>query len=90
MLGYDGRYNSYGFANMSAAVFEKLGIKCYLFDRYVHTPMVPFLTIKNKCVGGIMITASHNPKQDNGYKLYWENGAQIISPHDKAISDLIK
>jgi phosphomannomutase len=90
VIGYDGRYNSYGYAHISAAVFKYYGIRVYLFDRYTHTPMVPYFTVKFKCVGGIMITASHNPKMDNGYKLYWENGSQIIPPHDNNISSHIQ
>jgi len=85
VIGYDGRHNSYGYAHITAATFKHYGIRTYLFDRMVCTPMVPYFTKKFKCVAGVMVTASHNPKQDNGYKLYWENSAQIISPHDKNI-----
>lgn len=53
------------------------------------TPFIPYGVLKYKCAAGIMITASHNPKDDNGYKVYWENGAQIISPHDKKIQKYI-
>ena len=74
-IGYDGRYNSQGFAHATAATFKHFGILTYLTDKKVCTPIVPFYTTKCQCVAGIMITASHNPKDDNGYKLYWENGA---------------
>lgn len=52
----------------------------------VPTPMVPYTTVKIKALVGVMVTASHNPMKDNGYKLYWENGAQIIEPHDAGIT----
>lgn len=61
----------------------------YLYSKVCPTPYIPFGVQKYKCAAGIMITASHNPKDDNGYKVYWENGAQIISPHDKGISKYI-
>jgi phosphoglucomutase / phosphopentomutase len=57
----------------------------YLFEEMVPTPFVPFTILEKRCLAGIMVTASHNPKEDNGYKVYWQNGAQIISPHDKNI-----
>lgn len=90
VIGYDGRHNSFGFAHITAATFKFYGVRTYLFDRMVCTPMVPFFTKKFKCVAGVMITASHNPKQDNGYKLYWENSAQIIEPHDRNIQTSIE
>jgi len=89
VIGYDGRHNSKGYAHISAAVFKKIGVKCILFEDYVCTPMVPYSTIKFNCLAGVMVTASHNPKQDNGYKVYWTNGAQIIEPHDKGIRECI-
>ncbi len=70
-------------------MFTHYGIKCHLFEDYVHTPTVPYSTIKYNCLLGIMVTASHNPRQDNGYKVYWGNGAQIIEPHDRDIRDHI-
>ena len=89
VIGYDGRHNSKGFAHISAAVYKKRGIKCLLFEDYVATPLVPYTTVKYNCLAGIMVTASHNPKQDNGYKVYWTNGAQITEPHDKNIRSCI-
>jgi phosphomannomutase/cytidine deaminase len=86
VVGYDGRHNSFGFAHITAATFKFYGIRTYLYDRMVCTPMVPYFTRKFKCVAGVMVTASHNPKQDNGYKLYWENSAQIVSPHEANIA----
>lgn len=90
IIGYDGRHNSFGYAHVTAATFKYYGIRTYLFDKMVCTPMVPYFTHKFKCVAGVMVTASHNPKQDNGYKLYWENSAQIIPPHDKNIQESIE
>ncbi|KAF8626172.1 hypothetical protein AX15_005059 [Amanita polypyramis BW_CC] len=90
VIGYDHRYNSERWAQLAATVFVNRGFKTYLLQGLVHTPMVPFSVKRLAATCGIMITASHNPKEDNGYKVYWENGVQIISPHDEAISDVIK
>lgn len=89
VLGYDGRHNSKSFAHISAAVFKHFNIRSLLFDDYVATPILSYATLKYNCLAGIMVTASHNPKQDNGYKVYWTNGAQIIEPHDKNIREHI-
>nr|XP_039265824.1 phosphoglucomutase-2-like [Styela clava] len=89
VIGYDARHNSERFARLAAAVFIHSGIKCYLYRGIVPTPFVPYGVRKYKTCAGIMVTASHNPKQDNGYKVYWDNGAQIISPHDSGIAESI-
>jgi len=93
VIGYDhrsqGTLSSKQFARMVAAVFIGKGIKVYLLEDFVPTPFVAFAVRYLQCAGGIMITASHNPKQDNGYKLYWSNGAQIIPPHDVGIAQAI-
>ncbi|KAL0131823.1 hypothetical protein PUN28_002994 [Cardiocondyla obscurior] len=89
VVGYDGRYNSKRFAELTAAILIANGIKAYLFSKICPTPFIPYTILKYKCAAGIMVTASHNPKDDNGYKVYWENGAQIISPHDKQIQSYI-
>ncbi|RHZ83008.1 hypothetical protein Glove_100g20 [Diversispora epigaea] len=89
VIGHDHRYNSERFAKLSAAVFLSKGIIVYYYRGLVHTPLVPYGVKKLKAACGIMITASHNPKQDNGYKVYWENACQIIPPHDKGIADAI-
>ncbi|KAK0417460.1 hypothetical protein QR680_013022 [Steinernema hermaphroditum] len=81
-IGFDGRFNSKRFAQLAANVFMHNGIKVYLFSEVTPTPVVSYATIKLKCDAGLMVTASHNPKEDNGYKAYWSNGAQIIGPHD--------
>uniref|UniRef100_A0A1S4GYJ9 Phosphoglucomutase n=1 Tax=Anopheles gambiae TaxID=7165 RepID=A0A1S4GYJ9_ANOGA len=89
VLGYDGRYNSKRFAELSACVFLHENIPVWLYSRTVATPFVPFAVLELKCLAGIMVTASHNPKEDNGYKVYWTNSAQIIPPHDKNIQTSI-
>ncbi|XP_055375651.1 glucose 1,6-bisphosphate synthase [Condylostylus longicornis] len=89
IFGYDGRYNSKRFAELSACIFVNAGIPVYLYSKMVITPFVPFGIINKKCFAGVMVTASHNPKDDNGYKVYWSNGAQIIPPHDKNIQSSI-
>lgn len=61
----------------------------FLYSEMVPTPFVPFAISYMNLVAGVMVTASHNPKEDNGYKVYWSNGAQIISPHDKNIQSYI-
>ncbi|XP_076667770.1 phosphoglucomutase 2 isoform X2 [Andrena cerasifolii] len=85
IIGYDGRHCSKRFAELTAAIFIAQNVKVYLFSKVVPTPFIPYGILKFKCAAGVMVTASHNPKDDNGYKVYWENGAQIISPHDKKI-----
>ncbi|XP_003391495.3 PREDICTED: phosphoglucomutase-2-like [Amphimedon queenslandica] len=89
VIGYDARHNSHRFSRYVANVFVNEGIKVYLFSRETPTPFTPFALRRYSCVAGVMVTASHNPKQDNGYKVYWTNGAQIIPPHDKGISQCI-
>ncbi|KAL8562217.1 hypothetical protein ACOMHN_005202 [Nucella lapillus] len=85
VLGFDGRHNSHKWAKISATVCVSNGIPVYLFSRVCPTPYVPFSINHYGAACGVMVTASHNPKQDNGYKVYWENGAQIVSPIDKGI-----
>ncbi|KAG7206609.1 hypothetical protein KM043_000291 [Ampulex compressa] len=89
VVGYDGRYNSKRFAELTAAIFVSNNVRVYLFSKVCPTPFIPYAVTKYGCAAGVMITASHNPKDDNGYKVYWENGAQIISPHDKEIQKYI-
>ncbi|CAG2177419.1 unnamed protein product, partial [Oppiella nova] len=85
VIGFDGRHNSLRFAQLSANAFLSLGIKVHLFSAIVPTPFVAFATKVLSATAGVMVTASHNPKDDNGYKVYFSNGAQITSPHDKNI-----
>ncbi|KAJ7184145.1 hypothetical protein C8R46DRAFT_1158562 [Mycena filopes] len=90
VIGHDHRHNSERWAQLTAAVFVNSKFKAYLHRGLVHTPMVPFSVQALHASCGIMITASHNPKEDNGYKVYWENAVQIIGPHDKGISASIE
>ncbi|GAV02903.1 hypothetical protein RvY_13408 [Ramazzottius varieornatus] len=90
VIGYDNRHNSERFAQLAAAVFVTHSIPVVLFSKICPTPFVPYTVLKNGASAGIMVTASHNPKEDNGYKVYWDNGAQITSPHDKGIAAAIE
>lgn len=85
VIGHDCRNNSRKYAEISAEIFSANGIKAYLFEDLRPTPEVSYAIRKLGCQSGIMITASHNPKAYNGYKVYWEDGAQVIPPHDKNI-----
>ncbi|SLM41191.1 hypothetical protein LPUS_12130 [Lasallia pustulata] len=86
VIGYDARHNSKTFAELAAAAFVAKGIKVLWYEDLVHTPMVPYGVKNLGAVAGVMITASHNPAQDNGYKVYGANGCQINSPEDAAIA----
>lgn len=77
------------FAELTATIFINEDIPVYLYSRMTATPFVPFCVQEKKALCGIMVTASHNPKEDNGYKVYWANSAQIIPPHDKNIQNSI-
>ncbi|KAG2178055.1 hypothetical protein INT43_003308 [Umbelopsis isabellina] len=90
VVGHDHRHHSQTFAKLTAAVFISLGFKVWFFRQLVHTPLVPYTVKKLGGAAGIMITASHNPKDDNGYKVYWENACQIIPPHDSGIAAMIE
>lgn len=81
-VGHDVRNNSRKFAEIVADVFSANGIKVYLFDSFRPTPELSYAIRHLGCQSGVNITASHNPKEYNGYKAYWEDGAQIITPHD--------
>ncbi|MDR1591973.1 MAG: phospho-sugar mutase [Prevotellaceae bacterium] len=82
VIGHDCRNNSRKFAEISADIFSSNGIKVYLFDALRPTPEISFAIRTLGCQSGIILTASHNPKEYNGYKAYWDDGAQIIAPHD--------
>ncbi|CAI9586136.1 unnamed protein product [Staurois parvus] len=96
VIGYDARAHptsagsSKRFAKLAATAFISQGVPVYLFSSITPTPFVPYAVIHLNLCAGIMVTASHNPKQDNGYKVYWENGAQIIPPHDTGIAQSIE
>lgn len=85
VIGHDSRNNSRKFSEISADIFSANGIKVYLFEDLRPTPEVSFAIRKLGCQSGIMITASHNPKEYNGYKAYWNDGAQVLAPHDRNI-----
>jgi phosphoglucomutase len=89
VIGRDARHNSERFAQLCAAAFVAKGIKVWWYEDPSHTPLVPFGVRELDAVAGIMITASHNPAKDNGYKVYWSNGCQIIPPHDSGIAESI-
>ena len=86
VVGFDGRYGSREFAADTSHVLAALGLRVYLYEDVVPTPQLAHAVVHLGCAGGVMVTASHNPPSDNGYKVYWANGAQIIPPHDVGIS----
>jgi len=90
VIGHDHRHHSESFARLTAAIFLSKGIHVIYYHKYVCTPFVPFTVNQYKTSCGIMITASHNPKQYNGYKVYWSNACQIIPPIDKGIATKIE
>ena len=85
VIGHDCRNNSRSFAEITANVFAANGIKVYLFESLRPTPEISFAIRELKCQGGVVCTASHNPKEYNGYKAYWDDGAQMVPPHDKNV-----
>ena len=84
-IAYDCRNNSQEFAKTAADVMSANGIKVFIFNSLRPTPELSFAIRELKCQAGIVITASHNPKEYNGYKAYWEDGGQLVSPHDKNV-----
>lgn len=84
-IAHDSRNNSSYFAGITANVFSANGIGVWLFNELRPTPLLSFAIRYLKCQGGVVITASHNPKEYNGYKAYWDDGAQVVPPHDKNI-----
>ncbi|KAK9473992.1 uncharacterized protein V1510DRAFT_413294 [Dipodascopsis tothii] len=90
VIGHDHRHHSEDFARLTACAFLTAGFKVHFFDELVHTPLVAYATAALGAACGVMVTASHNPAADNGYKVYWSNGCQIVSPHDKGISAAIE
>ena len=85
VIGHDCHNNSRKFAEISANIFSANGIKVYLFEDLRPTPEISFAIRHFGCQSGIILTASHNPKEYNGYKAYWDDGAQMIAPHDEIV-----
>ncbi|MCG7489331.1 phospho-sugar mutase [Vibrio sp. Of14-4] len=90
VIGYDGRIDSKQFAHSTASVLTALGIKVYLTHDVAATPIVAFGVKQLNSAAAVVVTASHNPPEYNGFKVYWENGAQIIPPHDSGIASEIE
>lgn len=89
VIGFDARHKSSDFARDTAQVFATHGFAVHLFDELVPTPRLAHAVVYLGACAGVMVTASHNPPGDNGYKVYWSNGAQIVAPHDQGISQAI-
>lgn len=89
-IAYDSRHMSPEFADESALCLAANGIKAYVFESLRPTPQLSYAVRRLGCIAGINITASHNPPEYNGYKVYWEDGAQITPPHDSGIMDEVK
>ena len=90
VIGYDGRTDSRQFAQDAGCVLAAMGIRVHLTAKVAPTPVAAFGVRHLGCAAGVVITASHNPPEYNGYKVYWQNGAQIISPHDEGIASEIR
>lgn len=89
-IAHDVRNNSRKFAEIAAEIFAANDIKVFLFDGIRPTPELSFTIRTLKCQGGVVITASHNPKEYNGYKAYWNNGGQLVPPHDKNVIEEVE
>lgn len=89
-IAFDSRNNSPKFARISAQILSANGIRVYLFEALRPTPQLSFAVRAFRCQSGIVITASHNPKEYNGYKVYWDDGAQVVPPHDNNIIACVK
>ncbi|MFO7979005.1 MAG: phospho-sugar mutase [Bacteroidales bacterium] len=89
-IAHDCRNNSTYFTEVAAEILSANGIKVYLFDELKPTPLLSFAVRELGCQAGIVITASHNPKEYNGYKVYWDDGGQLVPPHDKAVIEEVQ
>jgi len=90
-IAYDNRHNSPYYADVSAEILSANGIRVFLFDSLRPTPLLSFAVRHFDCQAGIVITASHNPKEYNGYKVYWDDGGQLVPPHDhNVIAEVMK
>jgi len=90
VIGYDSRHRSFEFAQVSSQVLAAHGIPVYLFREIAPTPLVSCELLRRKAIAGIIITASHNPPEYNGYKVYWENGGLIVPPEDSQIIEEVR
>jgi phosphomannomutase len=90
VIGYDARHKSDRFAMATAQVFAEKGMRAYLFPHHVPTPVLAFAVLHLGVAVGVQVTASHNPPADNGYKVYWSDGPQIVPPMDEAIAAAIE
>ena len=90
VIAYDSRNNSRLFAETTADVFSANGIEVFLFEKLRPTPELSFAIRHLGCQGGVVLTASHNPKEYNGYKAYWSDGGQLVPPHDKNVINEVK
>lgn len=89
-IAHDCRNNSRLFAESVADIFSANGFEVYLFESLRPTPVLSFAIRYHKCISGVVITASHNPPEYNGYKAYWEDGGQVVAPHDTAIIEEVR
>ncbi|MDR2130722.1 MAG: phospho-sugar mutase [Odoribacteraceae bacterium] len=89
-IGYDCRHHSRDFAETAAGIFSANGIEVFLFEALRPTPEISFAIRQLGCKGGVIITASHNPKEYNGYKAYGDDGSQLVPPHDKNVIEEVK
>lgn len=89
VVAYDTRHRSQEFARLSACVLAARGLKVYFFTKHRSTPELSFAVRHLECNVGVMITASHNPPSDNGFKAYWKTGGQVLAPHDQGIIDCV-
>ena len=89
VIGFDGRHKSRAFAHDTASVLADAGMEVWLFDQVCPTPLCAYAVRHLSAAVGVMVTASHNPPEDNGYKVYWSTGGQIIEPHDSGITEAI-
>ena len=89
-ISYDSRKMSKEFSMQTALILNANGIKTYLFENLRPVPELSFAVRNLKCTAGVMITASHNPAKYNGYKVYWDDGEQIVSPRDKDIIEKVR
>jgi phosphoglucomutase len=90
VIGYDSRHRSFEFAQVSSQVLAAHGIPVFLFREIAPTPLVSCELLRRKAIAGIIITASHNPPEYNGYKVYWENGGLIVPPEDTQIIEEVR